>query len=126
VTTDSDLFKQRLKGMKELLQVLRPERFAYLGVCIFFSLVLAAVIATALFSGKTTDYKTLMPMFGSSGGVVMMTGLALVVFNRAINIVFVQKEHAPARSDRKPGKKGSERKTSSKGQPSEEEKGAGA
>lgn len=127
MTPDAELFKQRLKVMKELLRVLRPERYTYLGACIFFSIVLAAVMGKGLMSSEPDVYKTLIPMFGSSGGVVVMTGLSLVVFHRALNIVFAEKAHTPAPTDKTRGKKAVvEADTNDKAQSEQNEKGAAA
>jgi hypothetical protein len=100
--TDEQMFKLRLKGMTEMLHRLRPERYVYLATCVFFSALAASVIFKAMF-GAQVDTKTLLSMFGSSGLVASMTGLALVVFNKALDIVFGKAAKAPAASNKPKG-----------------------
>lgn len=82
---DSD-FGARVQAIKEITSLFRFERYVYLGIIGVCLLILVLTIFLAVKRGEIGAVE-LTSMFGSGGGITVMTGRLLHMWNRAIGLL---------------------------------------
>ena len=74
----------RMRMVERMLIAFRPERFAYLSLCVIACVVLLVSSVKLLADGQTT---TAYALFGSSGVMTVTLGLVLRMWNRAWKLI---------------------------------------
>lgn len=74
----------RVRVVQLMLEAFRPERYAYLSLCVIACAVLIWSSIRLFASGQTT---TAIALFGSSGVMTVTLGLMLRMWNRAWKLV---------------------------------------
>ena len=79
-------FTARVQAIKEITSLFRFERYVYLGIIGVCLLILVVAIMIAAKRGEIGPVE-LTSMFGSGGGITIMTGRLLHMWNRAIGLL---------------------------------------
>ena len=82
---DND-FSARVQAVKEITSLFRFERYVYLSIIGVCALILIATILIAVKRGVIGPVE-ITSMFGSGGGLTVMTGRLLHMWNRAISLL---------------------------------------
>jgi hypothetical protein len=79
-------FSARVQAVKEITSLFRFERFVYLGIVGICLLIFVVAIFIATKRGEIGPVE-LTSIFGSGGGITVMTGRLLHMWNRAIALL---------------------------------------
>ncbi|WP_368684075.1 hypothetical protein [Paraburkholderia sp. BR10936] len=77
----------RVKVVRELIDIFALERYAYLAIAVLSVLTLLTSAAFQVFNGPGGDIKPLVGLFGSSGVLTLAIGRILSIWNQAFMYV---------------------------------------
>ena len=78
--------RDRLRSIRQLLDMFRLERFAYLAVTVI-SVAVLLTCAIMLLVRKEAPYVAVFGLFGASGGITYSTGRLLRMWSDAIRLL---------------------------------------
>ena len=84
--SETEALDKRLKAATELAEAFRIERIACMSLTVLCVLVFLGCVVWGMVTGELKA-ATVLPMFGSGGGVAFLLGHLMRMYDRSMNLV---------------------------------------